>query len=193
MSATSKLTKGVDILLDNNLGEADLETMFGGEKGKVPSGPNGAQNIDKMTNHADVHSRPAHNSSLTETGKSQFATFHHDEAKESAAELEVLKCVLNREAYMKKLKLGVRTMGRIINENVTDLMAFVREAGLDVVEAIVAWRRTRPEGTAAAYEWNGQNYLTKVLILLPLTLSFPPFPPFPLFPFPSPFVVVPCL
>lgn len=62
---------------------------------------------------------------------------------EGRAELDVLKCILNREAYIARLIHSSRTVSKKFKPEIADLLDFVRVATLDVVDAIVRWRETK--------------------------------------------------
>ena len=70
------------------------------------------------------------------------------EAKESeqtieALELEVLKSILNREAYLTRLKSLSRTVSRKFKPEIADIIDLIRAATLDVLESIVVWREAK--------------------------------------------------
>ena len=55
-------------------------------------------------------------------------------------EIEVLKSILNREAYLDHLISIVRTVSKKFKPEVADAVELFRVATLDVLEAIVRWR-----------------------------------------------------
>ncbi len=61
----------------------------------------------------------------------------------SAAELEVLKAIINREGYLNRLHSTVRTVSKKFKPEIPDILDFVRAASLDVVEMIVKWREIK--------------------------------------------------
>ncbi|KAJ1386010.1 hypothetical protein B484DRAFT_410338, partial [Ochromonadaceae sp. CCMP2298] len=63
-----------------------------------------------------------------------------DTTEDGRAELEVLKAILNRESYLSRLRGEVRKISRKFKPEVGDALDFVREASLDVVDTIAAWR-----------------------------------------------------
>ena len=58
-------------------------------------------------------------------------------------ELEVLKAVLNREAYLVRLKSISRTVSRKFKPEIADIIDLIRAATLDVLENIVRWRSAK--------------------------------------------------
>ena len=58
-------------------------------------------------------------------------------------ELEVLKAVLNREAYLVRLKSISRTVSRKFKPEIADIIDLIRAATLDVLENIVRWRAAK--------------------------------------------------
>jgi hypothetical protein len=62
---------------------------------------------------------------------------------EEDCEIEVLKTILNREAYLDRLLKIVRTVSRKFKPEVADSVELVRVATLDVVDAIVRWREAK--------------------------------------------------
>ncbi|DAZ97262.1 TPA: hypothetical protein N0F65_009313, partial [Lagenidium giganteum] len=87
---------------------------------------------------------------------------------DSGEELEVLKCILVREGYVQRLVQASATgkvSGAHLGETV-DVLDLLRVATLEVVEAIVAWRKKKR--TTEPYKWNSVNYLLK----LPSDLDF---------------------
>lgn len=82
-------------------------------------------------------------------------------AAEGDAELEVLKCILCREGYLKRLMSSAKTVGKKFKPEVADILDLVRAASVDLVEAIVRWREIKGDHDSA-YMWNGVNYLIKM-------------------------------
>ena len=64
-------------------------------------------------------------------------------AAEGQAELEVLKAILNREGYLVRLYKTVRTIQRKFKPEIADIIDLVRNATIDVVEAIEKWRNIK--------------------------------------------------
>ena len=58
-------------------------------------------------------------------------------------ELEVLKAVLNREAYLARLKSMSRTVSRKFKPEIADIIDLIRAATLDVLENVVRWREAK--------------------------------------------------
>lgn len=81
--------------------------------------------------------------------------------EEGKSELEVLKCILNREAYLTRLIKLVRGVEKKFKPEVADVLDFIRAASLDVMEAIMKWRESKNDHDAA-FLWNGVNYLLKM-------------------------------
>lgn len=82
-------------------------------------------------------------------------------AAEGQAELDVLKAIVNREEYLKKLFLSVRTIQKKFKPEVSDLLDIIRITSIDVIEAIVRWREVKNDHDAI-FTWNGMNYLLKM-------------------------------
>jgi hypothetical protein len=104
-------------------------------------------------------------------------------AGESAAELEILKAIIAREGYLKRLVDISRTVTKKVKPELPDMIDFVRAASLDVVDSILKWRQIKVprkqsrRGLAAivnlylmyiqkdddaVFMWNGCNYLLKM-------------------------------
>jgi hypothetical protein len=81
--------------------------------------------------------------------------------KIESLELDILKAILNREAYLGRLRSVSRTISRKFKPEVADMIDLVRAATLDVVEALVIWREAKGDHNAA-YNWKGTNYLLKL-------------------------------
>ena len=58
-------------------------------------------------------------------------------------ELEVLKAVLNREAYLVRLKSMSRTVSRKFKPEIADIIDLIRAATLDVLENLMIWRKAK--------------------------------------------------
>lgn len=87
-------------------------------------------------------------------------------AEEGGAELEVIKCIINREGYLKRVKGDFKGMGRNLKPELADSLDYLRVSSVDVVQAIVRWRevKKRTEGDEdAVFFWNGENYLLKMI------------------------------
>lgn len=82
-------------------------------------------------------------------------------AAEGEAELEILKAVISREGYIKRLRKEMRSVRKKFKVEIADLIDFVRAASMSVVEAIVRWREIKKDHSAA-FMWNGINYLLKM-------------------------------
>lgn len=80
---------------------------------------------------------------------------------DSNAELEVLKAILNRESYLKRLFKMVKTLEKKFKPEVADLLDFIRAATIDVIESIVKWREVKGDHDAT-FMWNGLNYMLKM-------------------------------
>ena len=55
----------------------------------------------------------------------------------------MLKAVLNREAYLVRLKSISRTVSRKFKPEIADIIDLIRAATLDVLENIVRWRSAK--------------------------------------------------
>lgn len=64
-------------------------------------------------------------------------------ALEGQAELDIIKCIINREEYLRRLHKAVQTMQKKFKPEIADLLDIIRVATVDVVEAIVKWREKR--------------------------------------------------
>ncbi|GMH84147.1 hypothetical protein TrST_g12290 [Triparma strigata] len=98
----------------------------------------------------------------TITGGVTFSQFDSDRSStvNPAAELNVLKAVLLREGYLRRLEdLGKESM-HTLEPGLGDLLDIVRISSVEVVEAITEWRSglTKP----VPFMWNGINYLVKM-------------------------------
>ncbi|CAM9094247.1 unnamed protein product [Laminaria digitata] len=92
---------------------------------------------------------------------------------EPSSELEVLKCIMLRESYLERVtrlsddmeRRAQRSRGQVrdLPPGMVDLLDLLRVATLDAVEAISLWRLSQATPTRAPFEWNGQNYLIKML------------------------------
>ena len=83
------------------------------------------------------------------------------ESQDPATELEVLKCILLREGYLKRLRdLGVNAGGSGNRVEVVDILDLLRIATVDTVECIVRWREAQAK--PYPFVWNGINYLVKI-------------------------------
>ena len=58
-------------------------------------------------------------------------------------ELEVLKSILNREAYLMRLQSLTRKFSSTFQPEVADMVDITRSATLDVVENLVIWRQAK--------------------------------------------------
>lgn len=87
---------------------------------------------------------PKHTVPNTSLGKSGITISEEvGPARDSAAELEVLKAILNREGYLTRLKQVARTVGRKFKPEVADVLDLVRASTLDVVDMILRWREAK--------------------------------------------------
>ena len=89
-------------------------------------------------------------------------TFQRAQSTDPATELEVLKTILLREGYLKRLQHSARRRGgqTALRADVIDLLDLLRTSTVEVVEAIAKWRRTLVK--PYPFVWNGINYLLKV-------------------------------
>lgn len=88
---------------------------------------------------------PKHTVPNTSIGTSglTFSAEPNGNAEESIAELEVLKAILNREAYLARLVKDAATVSRKFKPEIADVLDLVRASTLDVVESIVKWREAK--------------------------------------------------
>ena len=89
-------------------------------------------------------------------------TFQRAQSTDPATELEVLKTILLREGYLKRLQHAARRRGgqTALRADVIDLLDLIRTATVEVVESIAKWRRTLVK--PYPFVWNGINYLLKI-------------------------------
>jgi hypothetical protein len=89
-------------------------------------------------------------------------TFQRAQSTDPATELEVLKTILLREGYLKRLQHAARRRGgtTALRADVIDILDLIRTATVEVVEAIAKWRRTLIK--PYPFVWNGINYLLKI-------------------------------
>ncbi|CAM9445830.1 unnamed protein product, partial [Ectocarpus sp. 13 AM-2016] len=90
-----------------------------------------------------------------------------------SSELEVLKCIMLREGYLARVtrlaegmqRRSKRSYGRpeALPPGMVDLLDLLRIATLETIEAISLWRLSQVAPTPAPFEWNGRNYLMKML------------------------------
>lgn len=86
---------------------------------------------------------------------------HEVSAAEGAAELDVLKAILNREGYLNRVAKSARTVHKKFKPEVADILDLIRAASIDVCEAIIRWREVKQDHDAA-FMWNNVNYLLKM-------------------------------
>lgn len=116
-------------------------------------------------------------------------TFQKLPTADPANELEVLKTILLREGYLQRILQMTQRPNFTVNSEIVDLIDLTRLCTVEVVEAIVKWRRgmVRKEGTHAPHNrlhthtqhsltpcpllfqlkpypfmWNGLNYMQKL-------------------------------
>ncbi len=89
-------------------------------------------------------------------------TFQRAQSTDPATELEVLKTILLREGYLKRLQHAARRRGgtTALRADVIDILDLIRTSTVEVVEAIAKWRRTLIK--PYPFVWNGINYLLKI-------------------------------
>ena len=69
-------------------------------------------------------------------------TFQRPENTDPATELEVLKCILLREGYLKRLReMGASAGSSGLRSEVVDLLDLLRIATVETVEMIEDWRK----------------------------------------------------
>jgi len=90
---------------------------------------------------------------------SQFAEAR-EETVNPGAELTVLKAVLLREGYLRRLVELGKESTHTLSPGLGDLLDIIRISSVEVVEAITDWRKglTKP----VPFMWNGINYLVKM-------------------------------
>ncbi|CAM9617438.1 unnamed protein product [Ectocarpus fasciculatus] len=90
-----------------------------------------------------------------------------------SSELEVLKCIMLREGYLARVtrlaegiqRRSKRSYGQreALPPGMVDLLDLLRVATLETVEAISLWRLSQVTPTPEPFQWNGRNYLMKML------------------------------
>jgi hypothetical protein len=86
---------------------------------------------------------------------------HEASSAEGAAELNVLKAILNREGYLNRVAKSARTVHKKFKPEISDILDLIRAASLDVCESVVKWREVKKDHDAA-FMWNNVNYLLKM-------------------------------
>ena len=76
------------------------------------------------------------------------------------AELEIVKAILNREAYLDRLYGIVKTISKKVKPDFAEVLELVRMSTLETISAIVRWREAK-NNHRAPYLWNGINYLLR--------------------------------
>eukprot|EP00941_MAST-03F_sp_MAST-3F-sp1_P004478 g4478.t1 len=85
-------------------------------------------------------------------------------AGDGELELEILKCILLREGYLRRIKDTCKKRNKMeptaFFGRLVDLLDLVRQSSVETVEAIVKWKHAhdRPR----SFQWNGINYLLKM-------------------------------
>jgi hypothetical protein len=82
------------------------------------------------------------NTSLENSGIT-FSIEPRTNAAEGLAELEVLKCILCREGYLKRLHECAKTVGKKFKPEIADILDLMRASSVDLVEAVVRWREAK--------------------------------------------------
>ncbi len=80
-------------------------------------------------------------------------------------EFEVIKLVMLRENYIKKLEKALTANEGAVDMTVIGLIEVLRDCTIETVETIRMWERTQvyfPD-TVQPFIWNGQNYLCKLV------------------------------
>lgn len=130
-----------------------------------------------------------------------YAFGQHSLSAHQASQTQVIKLVMLRESYIKRLHKQLSN-AKEINLSITGLFEVLRETTVDIVEAIVEWERSQmdyPLGITISllflcllllvvlldtpylicirlvkpFLWNGANYFTKILEDLDFVNSFP--------------------
>ncbi|CAM9877678.1 unnamed protein product, partial [Scytosiphon promiscuus] len=96
-----------------------------------------------------------------------------DHSVDPSRELEVQKCIMLREGYLARVTRLTEDMSRrdkrakyhpqSLPAGLVDLLDLLRVATLDTIEAISLWRLSQATPAPAQFQWNGRNYLTKML------------------------------
>lgn len=98
----------------------------------------------------------------TITGGVTFSQFNSDRSStvNPSAELNVLKAVLLREGYLRRLTDLSKQSQKILEPGLGDLLDILRISSVEVVEAINEWRGGLNK--QVPFMWNGINYLVKM-------------------------------
>jgi hypothetical protein len=160
-----------DMVLGKDFGDGPTEQQMlmqrsapgriGGSHPGAPSSPPYAGSplaADQVAELGDRGPGPQQNVSRPHGG----VTFQRAQSTDPATELEVLKTILLREGYLKRLQHAARRRGgqTALRADVIDLLDLLRTSTVEVVEAIAKWRRTLVK--PYPFVWNGINYLLKV-------------------------------
>ena len=97
---------------------------------------------------------------------SSILGFKFHEGFDRKLEVKLVKYILIRETKVMKLNhLSLTGTQEDTNSKMLDLMVPIREASLNVIESVVAWRESFGEFDSTAppiYIWEGSNYLLKM-------------------------------
>ncbi|GMH87214.1 hypothetical protein TL16_g10785 [Triparma laevis f. inornata] len=98
----------------------------------------------------------------TITGGVTFSQFNSDRSStvNPSAELNVLKAVLLREGYLRRLTDLSKQSQKFLEPGLGDLLDILRISSVEVVEAINEWRGGLNK--QVPFMWNGINYLVKM-------------------------------
>jgi len=79
-------------------------------------------------------------------------------------EFEIIKAVLLREGYLKRIDKQLKANGGKVDVSIVGLVDVVREVSLEVVDIINTWEATQFDypHDVKPFLWNTQNYLTKM-------------------------------
>lgn len=78
-------------------------------------------------------------------------------------EIEVLKTILLRENYLKKLHSYLDKSNGKLDINIVNLIDLLRESTIQTVEIIDSWEKSQVSyPNVKCYSWNGENYLSKI-------------------------------
>lgn len=80
-------------------------------------------------------------------------------------DIEVLKAILLRENYLKKLHSQLEKSNGKIDVNTVNLIDLLRESTIQTVQIIDSWEKSQVAyPKIKCYSWNGENYLHKIAV-----------------------------
>jgi hypothetical protein len=87
----------------------------------------------------EIHSNPI----ILENHSTGVSGSTYGTDSEGSLEVDALKCIINREAYISRLQKETRTIKKKLKAEIPDIIDLTRAASVDVVHAIVKWREAK--------------------------------------------------